>query len=176
MSDPQVQTLLTSGALTNLRFFDARRGDFRGPKKFDFRARMSWSHFRPSGFRRSDHRPGGFKLWKTIGKGQDGNPGIQRNPGTRDSRNEPGRGTGKKGADTSEPPTIAGSENGGGTRNASMRIAAGKKEKETWKKGADTSGLPSIVAQKNVGGTETATMRIPKSNQVGGGGDRKSVV
>ena len=68
MSDPKVQSLLTSGALDKMRFFDGRRGDFRGPKKFDFRARMSWSHFRPSGFRRSDHRPGGFKLWKTERK------------------------------------------------------------------------------------------------------------
>ena len=134
MSDPKVQSLLMSGALEKMRFFDGRRGDFRGPKKFDFRARMSWSHIRSSGFRRSDHRPGGFKLWKTTGKSKSERAEVQKTTPTGDRlKNEKGE-TVKKEAGGSGLSTIEGSKNGGWTGNASKFIAAGGKEKETGKK------------------------------------------
>jgi len=34
----------------------------RGDRKYGFRSRAAWSPFRPSGFKRSDHTPGGHKL------------------------------------------------------------------------------------------------------------------
>jgi hypothetical protein len=150
MSDPKVQSLLMSGALEKMRFFDGRRGDFRGPKKFDFRARMSWSHIRSSGFRRSDHRPGGFKLWKTNGKSKTEQAEVQKTTRTGDRvKNEKGE-TVKKKAGASGLSTIEQSKNTGWTGNASVFIAAGGKETETAKKGADSNGPPSIV--ETVGG------------------------
>lgn len=38
----------------------------RGDRKYGFRSRAAWSPFRPSGFKRSDHSPGGHKLDRVI--------------------------------------------------------------------------------------------------------------
>jgi hypothetical protein len=73
-SDPQVEHLLVDGALGRLPFFDWGK-NMEGRKRFGFRARALWTNYRPSGFRRSGHQPGGFKMWETKRKSEAGASG-----------------------------------------------------------------------------------------------------
>jgi hypothetical protein len=65
--DPEVYQLIQNGEIRRLRFFGHDRFMARGPRRYSFRARGRWSDFRPKGFKRSGHRPGGFRL-DSIGR------------------------------------------------------------------------------------------------------------
>jgi hypothetical protein len=77
-SDPELKRLVSEGQLNPLRFFGLRRSIW-GPRRFAFRARNMWTEYRPSGFRRSGHRPGGFKIWKERGEPEKNQSMTRRN-------------------------------------------------------------------------------------------------
>ena len=61
-SDPATKKLVEESPVQSFRLFGCPLLNF-GARRYGFRARAFWSNFRPRGFKRSGHRPGGWKLY-----------------------------------------------------------------------------------------------------------------